>query len=200
MTAWSRWTSAGVASAILRPKFEHHDALGDVHHDLHVVLDEHERDVELVARGEDEGGHVLLLVDGHAGHRLVEQQQLRLLRQRAPELDALLQPVGEVVDALVAQVRDLQQREDLLGALALDDLVGDHVRQPQQPREHAAAAAQVAPGHDVLDHGQPAEQRRRLERARQPEPGDLVRRDLREVGVGEADVAGRRAGRGRTCS
>ena len=33
-------TSAGVPSAILRPKFEHHDLVGDRHDHLHVVLDE----------------------------------------------------------------------------------------------------------------------------------------------------------------
>ena len=39
--------------------------------------------------------HVLLLLEVHAGHRLVEQQQLRLHRQRAAEFDALLQAVGQ---------------------------------------------------------------------------------------------------------
>ena len=37
--------------------------------------------------------HVLLLLGRHAGHRLVEEDELRVLDERAPELDALLDPV-----------------------------------------------------------------------------------------------------------
>ena len=93
----------------------------------------------VLARGEDEGRHVLLLVDGHAGHRLVEQQHTRLLGQRAAKLDPLLEAVGEVVDRGVAQVRDLEQVEDPLHVLALRDLVVDHERQSQHGRDHPAA-------------------------------------------------------------
>src|SRR5271169_476183 len=52
---------------------EHDDAVGDVHHDPHVVLDQCDRRAELVVDVEDEAAHVLLLLDIHPRHRLVEQ-------------------------------------------------------------------------------------------------------------------------------
>src|SRR6476620_12513545 len=69
------------AVADLLAVVEHHHAVGDVHHHAHVVLDQHDRGAELVVDVEDEAAHVLLLLDVHAGHRLVEQQHLRLHRQ-----------------------------------------------------------------------------------------------------------------------
>ena len=67
--------------------------------------------------------HVLLLLEVHAGHRLVQQQQLRLHGQRAAELDALLQAVGQLADRHLADVLDLQEVDDLLDALAMLDLL-----------------------------------------------------------------------------
>src|SRR6476660_4389718 len=61
------------AVADLLAVVEHDDAIRDVHHDPHVVLDQHDRRAELVVDVEDEAAHVLLLLDVHAGHRLVEQ-------------------------------------------------------------------------------------------------------------------------------
>ncbi len=74
---------------------EHHHPVGEVHHHAHVVLDQRDGEPPLVAEVEDEAGHVLLLLGVHARHRLVEQEQLGVERQRAAELDALLQAVGE---------------------------------------------------------------------------------------------------------
>src|SRR5882724_621540 len=59
------------AVADLAAIVEHHDAVGDVHHHAHVVLDQHDRGAELVVDVEDEAAHVLLLLEVHAGHRLV---------------------------------------------------------------------------------------------------------------------------------
>src|SRR5262245_56965559 len=80
----------GRAVADLLAVVEHDHAVGDVHHHPHVVLDQHDRGAELVVDVEHEAAHVLLLLDVHARHRLVEQQHLRFHRQRASEVDALL--------------------------------------------------------------------------------------------------------------
>src|SRR6266446_4313699 len=56
---------------------QRHDPVGDVHHHGHVVLDEGDRRAELVVDVEDEAGHLLLLFDVHAGHGLVQQEELR---------------------------------------------------------------------------------------------------------------------------
>src|SRR5207247_6919403 len=50
---------------------EHGHAVGDVHHDAHVVLDQRDRGAELAVDVADEARHVFLLLDVHAGPRLV---------------------------------------------------------------------------------------------------------------------------------
>src|SRR5512144_2202962 len=46
---------------------EHHDAVGDVHHHAHVMLDQHDGGAELVVDVEHETAHVLLFLEVHAG-------------------------------------------------------------------------------------------------------------------------------------
>src|SRR5689334_4672454 len=71
---------------------EHYDALRDIHDHAHVVLDQHDGGAVMVVDVEDEAAHVLLFLEVHPGHRLVEEEQRRLGGQGAAELDALLQP------------------------------------------------------------------------------------------------------------
>ena len=69
---------------------------------LQVVLDEDHREVELVADLEHEPRHVLGLLEVHPRDRLVEQQDARIHRERAPELDPLLDSVRQRADRFVA--------------------------------------------------------------------------------------------------
>ena len=94
---------------------------------------------------EDEAAHVLLLLEVHAGHRLVEQQQLGLGRERAAELDALLQAVGQLADRRLADVLDLQEVDDALDRLAMPDLLALR-RAPVHAPAPAARAASSACG------------------------------------------------------
>src|SRR6185436_4770250 len=94
----------GRAVGDLAAVIEHHNPVGNVHHHAHVVLDEHQRRAEVVVDVEDEAAHVLLFLEVHARHRLVEQHQLRLRGERAPELDALLQAVRQPPDRGPADV------------------------------------------------------------------------------------------------
>ena len=113
-----RWAVGDLAAVV-----EHHDPVGDVHHHPHVVLDQRDRRAELVVDVEDEAAHVLLLLDIHSRHRLVEQQQLRLHRQRAAELDPLLQPVGQPADRRLADRLDLEKIDDPLDLGAVRELL-----------------------------------------------------------------------------
>jgi len=68
--------------------------VGDIHHQTHVVLDQHDRDSVL----DDRAYHAIdfLRLDRIAtGGRLVEQQQLRLAGQRARYFEALQGAIGE---------------------------------------------------------------------------------------------------------
>src|ERR687893_3326650 len=60
------------------PVVEHHDAVAQIHHYAHVVLDERDRGAEMLAHVEHEAAHILLLLHIHAGHRLVEQEEVGL--------------------------------------------------------------------------------------------------------------------------
>src|SRR3954451_21262096 len=51
---------------------KHRNAVGDVHYNAHVVLDQCDRRTELVVDVEDKAANIFLLLGVHAGHRLIE--------------------------------------------------------------------------------------------------------------------------------
>jgi hypothetical protein len=116
MTFWSVAHFLRRAVGDLAAVVEHHHPVADVHHHAHVVLDQHDGGAELVVDVEHEAAHVLLFLQVHAGHRLVQQQELRLGGERARELDALLQAVGQAPDRRLADVLDLEEVDDFLAA------------------------------------------------------------------------------------
>src|SRR3954454_23637205 len=85
---------------------EHGDALRHAHHDLHVVLDQEDGEPTLVAELLHERGELRRLLRVHARRRLVEQQHLRVGRERPRYLEPALIAVGEVdrylLEALLA--------------------------------------------------------------------------------------------------
>jgi hypothetical protein len=107
---------------------------------------------------DDEAAHVLLLLEVHAGHRLVEQQQARLHGQRAAELDPLLQAVGKLADRRLADGLDLQEVDDLLDLAPVLDLLAQGGSVPHELPEEAAAHLQRPAGHDVVERGHALEQ------------------------------------------
>src|SRR5690606_20867821 len=95
---------------------------GKVHHDSHIVLDQRDCRPELIVDIEDEATHVLLLFEVHARHWLIEQQELRLHRERPPELDALLQAIWQLTHGRFSNVLDLKKIDNALDDLAVADL------------------------------------------------------------------------------
>ena len=105
-----------------------HHPVGEVHHQAHVVLDHDDRDVQLVADVEDVAGGVLGLLEVHAGHRLVEQQQLGLHGEGPAQLDALLHAVGQQADGQRAPLLELEEVDDLLDDAAVRRAPGVRAR------------------------------------------------------------------------
>jgi hypothetical protein len=80
---------------------EDRHAVGDAHHDLHVVLDQEDGHVLLLTELGHEGREVRRLLGVHSGGGLVEEQELRLGGERPRDFEAPLVAVGEVLRVVV---------------------------------------------------------------------------------------------------
>nr|WP_246086931.1 hypothetical protein [Nocardioides humi] len=165
--------------------------LGQLHDDAHVVFDEEDGGLELLANSKDVGGHRLLLVERHSGHRLVEEKERGLLGDHPRHLDTLLRPVREIVDADAPQTGQVEETEDVLDPASVRVLVTTHCRQPEHRREDAVPALQVATRHDVVEDRLSGEHDRSLEGAGQPHARDAMPGEAGDGSPVEQDLAGR---------
>ena len=147
------------------------DPLADAHHHLHVVLDQQDGQLELVAQPLMSRVICARLAGVHAGRRLVQQEQLRLAGQRARQLEPALVAVGQVLGP--ARPRSAARRptssQQLARPLPRRLLLGAHRRQLEQRRPPAApsCACGARPSRWRDRHG--AEQADVLERATDPQ-------------------------------
>src|SRR6267142_1679414 len=109
---------------------EHHDALRDLHHDLHVVLDQEHGDAsrdDLVHQRHQ----LYLLLRCEAGRRLVKQQQMRFCRQGPGDLEPSLLAIGQVAGVLVGVAFDADEAQELHCALGHPFLLASRERCPE---------------------------------------------------------------------
>ena len=156
---------------------------------MHVVLDHQHRDAHLLLDVLDPEGDVLRLLRRQARGRFVEQEQLRLDRQRAAHLDDLAHAVRQAGNVLLAIGLQVEELDHAFDRLPVAMLFGPHRRQEQKLRHEIAPAMAVAPDEQVLQHGRLVEQLDVLEGARDAERGDLVRRARQDALALEAYVA-----------
>src|SRR5947208_2900929 len=140
------------------------DPLAVVHDHVHVVLDDHDR-LALPLQPVDVVEQVLEQRAVHAGRRLVEQDQVGVGHERPGELQELLRPVGKAPAVLGAQMREVDERDELLGPRARDPI------------------GHVEPGHreHILEDRHLPEDARDLERPRDAPAEDLVGLEAGEV-------------------
>src|SRR5687767_6321329 len=167
---------------------EHDHPVGDVHHHAHVVLDEGDGGAELAVDVKDEARHVLLLLDVHARHRLVEQKQRRLGGERAAELHALLQPVGQLAGRSLADGLDLEEVDDALHLGPVGQLLPLGGAPPERVEQEVASHLQETSGHEVVEHAHATKQGDVLERSRDAERGHVGRRQVRALAALELDA------------
>ena len=152
-------------SATMPPAAHHHDAVGEHERLGDAVRDEEHR---LAARRPDAQQLVLHLDAGdlvERAERLVHQQDLRILRERARDRDALLHAAGELGRIPVAVAGEPDERQEL-GRLA-----------PARGGVEAAAARAEL---DVADRGEPGKERLPLEHDALAAPGPGDRRAVDE--------------------
>src|SRR3989344_5976182 len=138
---------------------------GQLVDELHVVLDHHQR-VRAFERQKKLGGALGFFV-GHAGHGLVEQQQLGVLHQQHADLEPLLLAVRKQAGralGLVLEVDELQHGANAVELLATE------------LEEHRGARTAVGLERElqVLEHAQVLEDGRLLKLAADADLGDLV--------------------------
>ncbi len=90
--------------------------LGDAEDDVHVVLDEQDRDALLGVQAAHEVDHVIGLVIAHAGGRLVEQKEPRLQAECKRQFDDALIAMRKLADGAVLLAGEANDADQLLGA------------------------------------------------------------------------------------
>jgi len=151
--------------------------LADVHHQPHVVLDEEDRQLALVAQPPDQADELVDLLVVEAAGGLVEQQQARPAGERSRELDALQRPVRKAGRPALRVLRDPDIGERLERVAALLPLA-------------LQAGGDVRAHEHVLEHGQVREQLEVLEGTRDPEADDATRPHAPQRAAVEENVPG----------
>ncbi|CAN4001764.1 IMPACT family member yigZ, partial [Dysosmobacter welbionis] len=160
---------------------QHIDPVGDVHDQVHVVLDQKHRQAELRADLPDEGRQLVGLLGVHARSRFVQQQQLRIRGQGPGDLQPPLLAVGQGVRLLPGNVAEVHLRQQLFHPLALPRLLLPV--QMEGRSEEIARRTAVHGRQHVVEHRLVLPQTDILEGPGHAHPGNLVRGGGQGVGV-----------------
>ena len=80
----------------LAAKIERNHLVRYAHYEAHVMLDEQDRNLEVVPHPSNELAERVKLFVIEPGSRLIKQQELGLTGERPPEFDSLLRAKGQV--------------------------------------------------------------------------------------------------------
>lgn len=150
------------------------DPLANPHDDLHVVLDQQDAQSELVLREADQVHQVDFFGGVHPCGGLVEQEKLRLRRERADNLQTALVAVGKRFARTVPmleQAEDPEQFEHMRTNLPFLIMVSPP---PEDGVGNPVPEMHVAGGPDIVKNAQRPEEPDVLKRPRDPAPGDPV--------------------------
>ncbi len=133
---------------------QHEDAVGEVTHKLHVVLDPDNGGREFVAHAKKEPREVFLFLAIKAGRRLVQQHQRRLCGEGAGEPDDLLNPVRQIAHLMFPVRLELEGLDDRLDLLALAELPASATRQEQPRADQVVTQRGLPTEQQILQRGQ----------------------------------------------
>ena len=159
-------------------------------HAVDIVLHDQHGDVR--RHGLYQVGNPLALGGGEARQRLVEQQHLRLARERDAEIDQALAAVGEIAGLDVLDAFEAEELDELRG-LGVDVRIAVDVAPGIEPAGMARLHRQA----QVLVDRQAVELAGDLERAREAPAGDAVGGEIVDRPAVEMHRAAHRAGTGR---
>ena len=134
MTSGSFCTSAGGAFGDLAAEIQRDDAVGDRHHQAHVMLDQQQRHPALVADASEQLAEFVDFVVIEAAGGLIEQQQLRPRGQRPRQLDAFLRPERQIGDAAVRHLAQFKIVDDIPSFRGQRAFLTPDPRQPHRSR------------------------------------------------------------------
>ena len=163
---------------------EHGDAVGQLEHHPHVVLDQHDRVAAVAVQAADQAGDLVGLLVAHPRGRLVQQQQPRLQRQRHRDLGGALIAVRHLAHQPVGLGGETGQCHDAA------DLAPHRGRRVlPEPGAQPVAGADLDRDAHVLAHRELGKDLRHLEGAAHAELDALLRRQPRDRPAVEHDLA-----------
>ena len=115
------------------------------------MLDEQDRELQVVPHLADEADELQRLLRVHPGGGLVEEQELGLRRERTRDLEAPLIAVREVACVVVVTAGEPAVVEQLGGALVRLPLFALHPRRSQDAPDDPSLQAAVHPDEHVLE-------------------------------------------------
>src|SRR5437773_9570139 len=186
--SWIAVDLLGQAFGDLHAVIHDDDAIRDLHHQRHVMLDKEDRQ-PAVAHGADESRDLDPLIGVHAGCGFVEQQQLGARGQRPSHLSAAAVGVREAERWIIEpRLEALAEEVDRGVDFRLSGALGPKRARPKRHRpQHAAPRAVVRPQPDILPDGQVRKHADVLEGAGHPLMRDVVRRQPDELPAEQAD-------------
>ena len=135
----------------------------EIHHELQVVLDQKHCHFPLLVNLADVARHVLCFLEVHSCRWLVKEQDRGLHCHRARDLNALAHAIRKERDVLKAIGLQLQEFDDLLAPFALGHFLAARRTKPERTGKKPRVHQVVAPEHQVIEHGERAEEPEVLE-------------------------------------
>ena len=127
------------------------NAVGDIHHQTHIVLDQHDRNAVL-HDGTDDVIEFLGFDRIAAGGRLIEQQHFRFAGQRARDLQALEGAVVERACRTLGRIGEANAGKRHTRGFAGRLVLARDRRPMQQIGENAGSFVAMTADHHILQH------------------------------------------------
>jgi hypothetical protein len=154
---------------------EHRDYVRDLHHQVHVMLDEHDGET-LLPQLEDQRAESLDFSRDEARSRLIHEKRARRGGERAGDLQQTSMSIGEGRARKVRMGGEPDQGEQFVRDRLAPRLLAPAARGVEQSVEHTSASAKFGADHHMLAGRHVTEEADVLEGPHDPSLGGIVQR------------------------